>query len=154
MKYLFLLLLIPAKLFSASHFISTNLYIVENKRVYPVNTYGKMSEKFFHMLSDSAEEPLHVYKKNFSSIRYIDFYIPNKLGANQIIVVGFNNKTIKKFKVKHYFNFNNVDGDKGKVFSLNSLRKLETKNALVLVPKTDLHDNEELYSEYVYQVSR
>ncbi len=153
MKFLLLLLLIPVKLLASTHFISTNLYIVENKRVYSVNTYGKMSEKFFNFLTSSVEEPLHVYSKNFSSIRFIDFYVPNKIGAKQIIVVGFNDKTIKKIKVKKYFNFESQNIDKDKVFSVNFLQQLQDKNKLALIPQTELKDNEEYYSEYIYQVS-
>lgn len=109
-----------------------------------------MTDKFFNFLDDN--DPLSVFKDQFSSIKYIDFYVPNRVNSFQTIVIVFKDKTIKKIKVKNYFNFQNKSEKTNVIFSMDSLNQMKDKTEFVY-KYNDLHDHE-IFSQYIHTVSR
>lgn len=96
MKYILLLLLfLPLLAHSAArknHYIALNIYIIEDGQKYPLYETQKMYKKFYDLLT-SDDEIFADYKNKFYDLKYIEVFIPNKVGEIQSLIIGFRNKT-------------------------------------------------------------
>jgi len=86
------MLVAPYEIYGAtSHFIDTNVYVVDGPNTYSLYESQKMSKKFFDIMSKDDKVFKH-YK--FNQISFVNVYIPNNHDKKQRIVIGLTNKKL------------------------------------------------------------
>lgn len=119
------MLVAPYVMYGAtSHFIATNIYVVDDSVTYPMYSTQKMSKKFYGLM---AEGDALFKNYPFDMIRSITVYIPNDATKSQTVVIGFKNKTVKTFD-SNFFSFSAMSPMTSKIFSNEYIALLGQRN--------------------------
>lgn len=89
---------------ATSHFITTNVYIIDRGTTYQLCETEKMSKKFFELCATSGDA-FFQFKNKFEQIDSISIYVPNNPFKTQTIVLNFyGSKKSEKIKT-NFFSF-------------------------------------------------
>jgi len=103
-----------------NHYIDFNIYIIDNGKKFPLYETQRMYKKFFMFFTDDLL--LNKFKDNFYDIKYIEVFIPNTFGQ-QNVVIGFRNKKKQTLVYQDPFYLFNFNSSAGKLFSNNFLKE-------------------------------
>ena len=115
---------------ATSHFIATNVYVIDQGAMYQLYETEHMSKKFFELCASSQGDAFAPFENQFEQINSIAIYVPNNPFKTQTVVLNFvGRKKQKKIKT-NFFSFTadpKTDRRYTKIFDDNYLAVLNER---------------------------
>jgi hypothetical protein len=110
---------------ATSHFIATNVFVIDDGAQYRLYQTEKMNKKFFELCASSQGDTFARFQNQFENIKAITIYIPNNPNKTQTIVFQFYGKKTRVVKT-NFFDFP-TDTKLTKIFNDKYLAMLNDK---------------------------